>query len=291
MTLTTEHLRILSIGAHPADVFDQSGGTMAHHVSRGDYVACVILTHGARVHDAVISDQMYHVAEVPEADELTALMMERSDVKAEEVRQACRLLGVEDLYFFGADDAVLLVTDEIVRRLARLLRQVRPDVVLTHFPKEGNSFTNPHAVAGQIVMASLSLAAAVDPGDLNPPHKVAQVFFFGTGAAASPRRQVWNSEGGYYNDVFIDITDVAEKKLAAIDALVSQGYGGPYARKRIETSDGSMGVAGGVSYAEAFISQNAETHYTLPVTSYALKGARESDHERIKRVSYRIKVD
>ena len=31
----TEPLRIVSIGAHPADIFDQSGGTMAHHTSRG----------------------------------------------------------------------------------------------------------------------------------------------------------------------------------------------------------------------------------------------------------------
>ena len=31
-------LRLLSIGAHPADIFDQSGGVMAHHVRRGDWV-------------------------------------------------------------------------------------------------------------------------------------------------------------------------------------------------------------------------------------------------------------
>ena len=291
MTLTTEPLRILSIGAHPADVFDQSGGTMAHHVEKGDYVVCCVLTHGARVHDKVISDEMQHRTEIPEADELISLMKERSDVKADEVREACRLLGVEDIYFFGADDAVLLVTEDIVRQLARLLREVRPDVILTHFPKEGGGVANPHATAGEIVMHALSLAAAVDPGDRNPPHKAAQVFYFGTGAAASPRSSVWNSEGGYYNNVFIDISDVAEKKLAAIDAMVSQGYGGPYARKRIETSDGSMGVAAGVPYAEAFISQRAETHYTLPVTQYAIDGARGSDHDRIRRVSYRVKVD
>ena len=77
------------------------------------------------------------------------------------------------------------------------------------------------------------------------------------------------AEGGYTNDVFIDITDVADKKVAALDCLVSQGYGGAYARKRIETSDGAMGMAGGVAYAEAFISQQAETHYHLPVTTYA----------------------
>ena len=47
----TEPLRILCIGAHPADIFDQSGGTMAHHTARGDYVACIVLTHGVRIHD------------------------------------------------------------------------------------------------------------------------------------------------------------------------------------------------------------------------------------------------
>ncbi len=291
MALTTEPLRILSIGAHPADIFDQSGGTMAHHVSQGDHVGCVVLTHGARIHDKVISDEMHRRNEVPEAGELQALMNERADIKAEETRAACRLLGVEEIYFFGADDAVLRVTDENVRQLARLLREFRPNIILTHFPRESDAIVNPHAVTGQIVMAAIMLAGAVDPGDRNPPHKVAQIFYFGTGAAAIPRREVWDADGGYYNDVFIDITDVAHKKVASLDALESQGYGGAYARKRIETSDGAMGVAAGVPYAEAFISLRAETHYTLPLTTYALDGARESDHEKIGRVSYRIALD
>ena len=286
----SEALRILSIGAHPADIFDQSGGTMAHHVARGDQVACVVLTHGARVHDAVISDAMFHREEIPDKDELSHLMEERSDLKAEEVRRACKLLGVEEVYFFGADDAVLLVTEEAVRRLARLLREVRPNIILTHFPKEDNGLTNPHAIAGQIALHAMALAGSVDPGDRNPPHKVAQVFFFGCGGAALPRN-VWNAAGGYYNDVFIDITDVVDKKLAALDELVSQGYGGAYARKRIETSDGAFGGAGQCAYAEGFISMNAETHYHLPITEHALKCARESDHEHIAGVSYRISVD
>ena len=286
----TQPLRIVSIGAHPADIFDQSGGTMAHHTSRGDYVACVVLTHGARVHDAVITDAMFHREEVPDETELMKLMEDRSDVKAEEVRAACNILGVEDIYFFGADDAVLLVTEDMVKRLARLLREMRPDVVLTHFPKENDALTNSHAITGQIVMHAVSLAANVDPGDRRPPHRAASVFFFGTGAAAVPAN-VWRSEGGFYNDVFIDITDVADKKLAALDCLVSQGYGGAYARKRIETSDGAFGVAGGCAYAEGFISLKAETHYYLPVTEHALKTARLSDHELIKERSHRISVD
>jgi len=280
-------LRILSIGAHPADIFDQSGGAMAHHVQRGDIVGCVVLTHGARVHDAVISDRMFHRPNVPDAAELQALMNERADLKAEETRRACALLGVEDVTFFGADDAVLLVTEALVRRLASLLREKRPDIVLTHFPREGDGIVNPHAIAGQIVLGAIALAGSVDPGDRNPPHKVAQIFFFGTGAASLPRN-VWSAGGGYYNDIFIDIGDVIEQKLAALDCMVSQGYGGAYARKRIETSDGAFGNAGGVAYAEGFIAMNAETHYHLPVTDYALNAARASDHELIVQRSYKI---
>ncbi len=286
----TEPLRLLSIGAHPADIFDQSGGVMAHHVARGDYVGCVVLTHGARIHDVVISDAMQRGAEVPEGDQLIALIGERADVKAEEVRRACRILGVEDLYFFGADDAILLVTPEIVRQLARLLRELRPDIVLTHFPREGDGVANPHAVAGQIVLHTIQLAASVDPGDRHSPHRVAQTFFFGAGAASLPNT-VWDAARPFYNDVFIDITDVVDKKLAAMDCLESQGYGGAYARKRIETSDGAFGTAAGCAYAEGFISSKAETHYYLPLTEHALATARASDHENMRRYSYRIQVD
>jgi LmbE family N-acetylglucosaminyl deacetylase len=232
---------------------------------------------------------MFHREEVPEAEELTALMEERADLKADEVRRACGLLGVDELYFLGFDDAVLLVTEEAVRQLARLLRKVRPHIVLTHFPYEGNG-VNAHAVAGQICLNAMGLAGSVDPGDTNPPHKTAQTFFFGTGAAALPR-DVWGARGGFYNDVFIDIGDVVDKKLASLDALVSQGYGGAYARKRIETSDGAFGGAVRCAYAEGFIKMSAELHYHLPVTDDALQLAALSDHQVIERSSPRHATD
>ena len=280
-----EKLRILSIGAHPADVFDQSGGTMAHHTARGDYVACLSLTHGARVHDEVISDAMYHRKEIPEAVTLKEMMGDRSDVKAEETRAACKILGVDDVYFLGADDGILLVERDLIRRLAGLLRQIRPDIILTHYPLEGDGQVRAHAVAGQIVLHAIQFACSVDPGDRTPPHRMAQVFFFGQGAA-STRRGLWDARGGYTNDVFVDITDVIDKKFAAMECLVSQGYAGAYNRKRTESGDGSFG-GNTVAYGEGFIRMDAETHYYLPLTAYARRRARDSDHEIMRRYSWR----
>lgn len=281
-------MSIVSIGAHPADVFDQSGGTIAHHTARGDYVACIALTHGMRVHDAVISDDMYHRKEIPAAAELEQLMGDRSDVKSQEIRAACKILGVENVYFMGMDDGILLVERDIIRRLACLLRQLRPDIVLTHYPFESDGQVSQHAVAGQIVLHAIQYAVSVDPGDRNPPHRTAQAFFFGQGAA-HVRNGLWDARGGYTNDVFVDITDVIEKKFAAMECLVSQGYAGAYNRKRTETSDGTFS-GGTVSYGEGFIRMNAEVHYYLPLTAYAHQRSRESDYEIMRRYSWRLPI-
>ena len=282
----TEPLRIVSIGGHPADTFDQSGGTMAHHAARGDRVTAICMTHGARVHDKVISDDMAHRAEVPEADELTALMGQRAEVKADEVRRACSILGVEDVRFLGVDDGILLVERDIIRHVARLFRELRPDIVLTHYPYEGDAVANAHSTAGKIVMHALAHANSVDPGDRNPPHRVAQVFFFGQGAA-SVRNGLWDSRGGYTNDVFVDITDVIDKKFAAMECLVSQGYAGAYNRKRTENGDGAFG-GGAVAYGEGFIRMSAEVHYYLPLSPYARKRSHSSDHEIMAGYSWRL---
>ncbi|MBH05365.1 MAG: hypothetical protein CMJ20_03505 [Phycisphaeraceae bacterium] len=46
----SEHMRVLHVGAHPADAFDHAGGTLANHVERGDEVTIVTLTHGVQSH-------------------------------------------------------------------------------------------------------------------------------------------------------------------------------------------------------------------------------------------------
>ena len=41
-------IHVLLVAAHPADTFDQAGGTLAHHIEQGDTVTCIIATTGVR---------------------------------------------------------------------------------------------------------------------------------------------------------------------------------------------------------------------------------------------------
>lgn len=277
----------MSIGAHPADIFDQSGGTMAHHVERGDQVMCVVLTHGARVHDEVMCTEMFHSTKVPDAEKLNALMAERGGVKSNEVRRACALLGIQEVEFFGAEDGVVMPERQTALRVAKLIRSWKPNVLLTHFPYENGGFWSSHAAAGHIAMMAREAACTVEPGDDRPPHQIAMTFFWGAGAGMAPHN-IWEVRRAIYNDVIIDITDVIEKKLAAQECLESQGYHLGFSRKVIETTDGHVGRLGGVSYGEAFISERAQTHRYLPVSEQMLEHAQRSDREHLEAVSYKL---
>ncbi len=282
-------LRLLSIGAHPADIFDQSGGVMAHHVARGDYVGCVVLTHGARIHDMVISDAMQRGAEVPESDELLALMGERADVRPRRCAAPAR---------FWASRICISLAPTMPSCWSRpdrapagaALRELRPDIVLTHFPREGDGLANPHAVAGQIMLHAIQLAASVDPGDRHSPHRVAQTFFSGAGAASLPNT-VRDAARPFYNDVFIDITDVVDKSWRRWTAWRARATAGLCAQTHRDQRWRVWHGGGLRAYAEGFISAKAETHYYLPLTEHALLTARSSDHENMGRYSYRVAVD
>ena len=281
--MSRDRLRILVVGAHPADVFDQSGGTMLLHARDGDWVGCVVVTHGARVHDNVLSDGMFHVKEVPGADEIERLIVQRGDARAAETAKICKTLGVSYLRFLGDDDAVLLPNEKNIRELARIYRETRPNVLITHFPREEGGY-GPHAAAGHMALRAVEFAGNVEPGDTNPPMRLAQIFYFGMGACAV-RSGVFGGEGGFTNNVFVDIGDVIEDKFRAIDQLESQGYNGAYARKRVEYSDGSHGNAGGVSYAESFIMHASMTCRRLPVEEINRELAGLSNRELLARRS------
>jgi LmbE family N-acetylglucosaminyl deacetylase len=96
---------VLAVGAHPDDIEIGVGGLLGAHHARGDQVAIVTLTRGARGGD--------------------------TEVRAEESRAAARMLGAR-LYLEDLADTHLSASDPTLNAIQRAIAEVRPDTVYTH---------------------------------------------------------------------------------------------------------------------------------------------------------------
>jgi LmbE family N-acetylglucosaminyl deacetylase len=99
--MPSKPIRLLIVGAHPADAFDQAGGTLAHHAAEGDHVSALIVTGGVRSHDWRLRDRYQ---EAGESFDLKKESDESKNSKADEVRRACGMMGIKDLHFLVLED-------------------------------------------------------------------------------------------------------------------------------------------------------------------------------------------
>ena len=284
-TKTKKPLKILVIGAHPADAFDNAGGTCLHHTQQGDSVVAAILTGGARLHDVVITDGLRKEKKVPQGDDLKNLLKERSDLKSCEVREACAIMGIHDVRFLGRDDKILLVKEQIISDMAFIIRDVRPDILITHYPFDNGGFADQHAITGQCALHASWVANTVDPEDPNLPHRVAQIFFMGFPSHFIKSSAMYREFSGHCQ-VYVDVTDVIDLKVKALDKMKSQQYDGDCAWKRVESVEGGAGAAVRVAYAEPFIVAYSDVHHTLPVSDFRLKTANEHEDKMNERVNF-----
>ena len=130
------HLSVLAAFAHPDDEGFGFGGTMAMLAARGARVTLVCSTNG-------------DVGEI--SDPALATPDNLYQVRQEELRQAMKVTGVEDVRFLGYRDSGMDGTpdndhprslyqappDEVVAKMVDIIREVRPDLVFTHDPTGG----------------------------------------------------------------------------------------------------------------------------------------------------------
>lgn len=268
-------LTILVIGGHPADVFDHCGGTLAHHVRAGDKVVCLALTQGLRCHDVVISEKYRNGVPEEERAEFERIRAERENAKYQEVKDACACFGIEDVRFLSYDDEVLLVTQEMIVAVAKVIRDVRPNVLITHFPYEAGGISH-HANAAKIALYAAGLAGTCDFKASVPGWRIAKTFFM-IASAQTQTRDLLGCMNAPFIPLYVDITDVIESKVKALNCMKSQQYEGGYAIKRTEVNEGAFGHHNGIGYAEAFVPSGPDLYDLLPVTDYCLE--RENEPE------------
>jgi 4-oxalomesaconate hydratase len=282
MSEPRQPLRILHTAAHPADSFDMVGGTLAHHIERGDHVTVVAFSHGVRSH------ALTTIAKSKEAPAKSAAVAADIDhvvdEKEQEVRDGCAVLGIKDVRFLRLDDDLLLTTEEHVRTVARIIREVRPDVLITHSPFEMAGISVAHRACCEIALLARSMAHGLMKGEDSPPHTIPEIFFVHQHGETT----LLDYAGARFPQIIIDVTDVIERKVRAMDCLKSQYYPGALGRKIMEVVGAGQAAHLRVPYGESFLRYYPDVQYFLPVSEHNIRMTREPQEQTYKRLGKMI---
>jgi LmbE family N-acetylglucosaminyl deacetylase len=155
--------RVLAIGAHPDDVEFGCGATLAKWAAAGADVHLAVLTDGAK-------------GSWDPTDDPATLVATRRD----EQRAAAAVLGATTVYFLDSVDGELVNGPAERKLVCELVRQVKPDVVLSHDPWKRYRLHPDHRHAGFLVIDALVAARDYHffPELTEEPHRPEAVLLF-----------------------------------------------------------------------------------------------------------------
>ncbi|HET6814747.1 MAG TPA: PIG-L family deacetylase [Actinomycetota bacterium] len=246
--------RALALGAHPDDVELQAGGTLAAWAGQGVHVELACFTAGEKGSPDPAADPVALAA-----------------VRLAEVQAAAAVLGAAGVHFLGAVDGELEVTMALRLAVARLVRTVRPDVVLGHDPWRRWLLHPDHRAAGLLTVDGV--VAARDPLYRVPTEAPLRKSFPTNRGAPSgfpgPLRPDPSGEpaaegpaahrphtvllfGTDTPDELVEVTATIDAKLASLRAHASQIADHADLERRVRTWNAAIGAEVGLHYAEAF---------------------------------------
>jgi len=188
-------LNIIVFGAHPDDCELKAGGVALMWAAQGHHVKFVSATNGDIGH--------WREAGGPLARRRKA-----------EVEKAARLLGITT-EVLDIHDGELLPTLDNRRTFTRLIREWNADIVMSHRP---NDYHPDHRYTGILVQDSAFMVAVPFFCPNVRPLKKNPLFLYYSDSFQKPNP--------FHADIAVGIDSVIEKKMDAIDVLVSQFYEG-----------------------------------------------------------------
>lgn len=220
--------RAMFIFAHPDDIEFGSAGTAAKWARHGAEVTYVVLTDG-------------NIGSHEEG--MTAEKL--ADIRRREQAAAAEVAGAACI-FLGEPDGLLQPTPELRKKLVRLIRQYKPNIVVCGDPNfyysDGYINHPDHRNAGQVALEAVFPSAdspLIFPeliAEGYPPHKVNYVYIsFG-------RREA---------NLYIDITETFAVKIEALKKHESQLKDWD-PTERMQEWAGQTGRKVGYKYAEGF---------------------------------------
>jgi len=233
-------MRVLAVAAHPDDLEQLCGGTLARYVREGHDVTMVHVSRGDR-------GSFVHTME------------QIASIRDQEASEAADVLGATHISM-GLSDGEVNSADQRQKDAAiDVIRAARPDVLITHHPHD---YMPDHVETGKLFEEASFVATLPLYETAQKPHTVVPaVFYMDTlaGISFSPTE-------------YVDISTTIDAKLAALAAHRSQldwlrEHDGVDVLEQTRIVSAFRGFQAGVAYAEGFI---ASMRWLRPRTSRLL---------------------
>ncbi|MEN2768656.1 PIG-L deacetylase family protein [Ornithinibacillus xuwenensis] len=180
-----EKHHLMVVGAHCGDAEIQAGAIAHKYAKAGHDVTFLHLTAGEKGNPAHISVSDYRHQKIKESE------------------KAAKILGGKSLTL-DYKDAELKENEETITAVAKLFRELKPTVVITHWI---NSMHPDHALCPKILQAAW-LKAALPGFEIEglPPHSLTRMF----------HSENWEDMEEYTPDIFVDVSEEFETYLEAL---------------------------------------------------------------------------
>ena len=218
--------RILGVAAHPDDEVLGCGGTIIKAVNAGAKVAVMFLGEGIS-------------ARFPIGEYNSEEFNQETKKRVNSAIEALKILGVTN-HWFGERlccqfDGENMLT--IVKEIEQRIRKFKPTTILTHDRSEVNI---DHRVTYDAV------EAACRPTMPNSPREILSFEIICSGS--------WTFESSFKPNVFVDISDVWERKMEAWHCYQGERRPFPFPRsdEGIQSLTAYRGLSAGLEKAEGF---------------------------------------
>jgi len=200
--------KMLAVGAHAADFLWRAGGTLAATAAAGGEAHVLALSYGER-------------GESGELWKEEGMTIERvKEIRHGEAERAAAKLGA-DFRTLDLGDYPLEVSGDGLAALVDVIRELAPDVIVTHTDRD--PFNPDHPVAFAAVERARALAAGAGVSSAFKTVKPPRLFLF------EPHQpELCN----FIPTTFVDITAVMDRKVAAMAEMKAQSYLASYYTER-----------------------------------------------------------
>lgn len=198
--------KVLVVSAHAADYVWRSGGTIAKYIKNGADVHVVVLSFGIRGESNDLWKKEGATADTVKATRLA------------ETKEAAKILGIKNIEFWDLPDYPMepALTPEVRERLIHKIREVRPDIILTH-DKNGADVLNPDHNAVSRFVFECSIQSNSNGVRIEGTQATKQMRLFGF----EPHQTELSH---FMPGSLIDITEVYDQKVEAMKCFKAQGH-------------------------------------------------------------------